>query len=506
MPPASADMDKTAYLSVYDKTGLEDLARGLEELGFALYASGSTYKLLHEAGIEAEEVRYSPPVPSAVLKALSGLFPAVSENGVELPAFSVVAADLYPIAGIVGQEEFAISELPNYLDQSNSAVLRAAAKDFENIITVSTPADYGTVLGALAKNGGLEAEEKKRLSARTWQYLAAYDATVAQYLSEPGDLLGDEVVMSLKKVSDLRYGENRHQKAAFYALSGARPRGLNAARIVCGVDFNLNHYLDLDTAFELASEFDEPVCVISKHARPAGVCAAGTQAECLRGALRADPAGAVGGTAAFNRQVEAEAAGVLRDVFIESVVAPGYSREAIGILRSKEGLRVLELSAPVLSPHEVELHSVSGGVLIESKDNLLLLKEPVCATRRKPSEEEMRSLLLAWKTAKYGKTYSVVLAEGNCTASVSAGESSTYDAVRGAVWKMREKRSILRGAGPLVMAADAALPLKTLQAALAGGVLAVIQPGGWQDDEDCVRLCDSRSAAMLFAGLRHFRH
>jgi len=499
-------MDKTAYISVYDKTGVEDFARGLEELGFGIYSSGSTYKLLKEAGIDAEEVRYSPPVPSAVLKALSGRFPAVSENGVELPSFYVVAANLYPIASIVGQEEFAAEELTNYLDQANSAVLRAAARDFANVVTVASPVDYGPVLRAFKEAGGLEPGIKKQLAARAWQALAAYDATVAQYLSETGALLGDEVVLSLRKVADLDYGENRHQRAAFYALSGARPRGLNAARRLAGPGFNFNHYLDVDTAFELALEFSDPVCVIAKHDRPAGVCAGTTQAEGLRGALRCDLAGAVGGTAAFNRQVDSETAAVLAGTFIESVIAPDYTPEALKILRDKEGLRVLSLAPPVLSPYEVNLRSVSGGVLIEAKDNRLFSAEPACVTRRKPGEGELFSLSLAWRTVKYAKTYAVALAEGRCITAVSAAESSTYDAVRGAAWKMRDKRHILPGAGPLVLAADAALPLKTLQAALAAGVTAVIQPGGWQDDEDCVRLCDEKGAAMLFSGIRHFRH
>jgi phosphoribosylaminoimidazolecarboxamide formyltransferase/IMP cyclohydrolase len=176
-------MDKTAYLSVYDKTGLEDFARGLDELGFSLYASGSTYKLLAEAGLEAEEVRYSPPSPHAVVKALSGRFPAVSENGVELPAFYVVAANLYPIASIVAQNDFAAGELPGYLDQANSAVLRAAARDFERVVTAASPEEYGGVLKAFREAGGLEPEHKRRLAAAAWQALAAYDATVAQYLA-----------------------------------------------------------------------------------------------------------------------------------------------------------------------------------------------------------------------------------------------------------------------------------------------------------------------------------
>ncbi|OGS51160.1 MAG: hypothetical protein A3J79_05835, partial [Elusimicrobia bacterium RIFOXYB2_FULL_62_6] len=436
-------MDKTAYLSVYDKTGIADFARGLEALGFEIYASGSTFKLLKESEIEAEEIRYTPPVPSAVLKALSGSTAAVSENGVEVPGFYVVAANLYPIANIVGQEEFAVEELTNYLDQANASVLRAAARDFDSVITLCRPQDYGTALEELRTAGGLEPAAKRELAARAWQYLAAYDATVAQYLSETRDLLGEEAVLSLKKVMDLAYGENRHQNAAFYALSGARPRGLNAARILSGGQFNLNHYLDLNTAFELAAEFEEPVCVISKHARPAGVCAAAKPADCFRGAFRADPAGSAGGTAAFNRQVDEETARAIKEVFIESVTAPDYSKEALALLRAKEGLKVVLLPAPVLSPREVEIYSVAGGILMESKDQEVLGAELQCVSRRRPSDEELRSLKLGWKITKYARTYSVALVSGGASAAVSAGESSTYDAVRSAVLKLKDKHPIL---------------------------------------------------------------
>jgi phosphoribosylaminoimidazolecarboxamide formyltransferase/IMP cyclohydrolase len=499
-------MNKTAYLSVYDKTGIVDLARGLGDLGFEIYASGSTFKLLKDSEIEAEEIRYSPPVPVSVLKALSGAAAVLSENGVEVPKPFIVAANLYPIANIVGQEEFAIEELSSYLDQSNASVLRAAARDFENVITLCRPEDYGAVLEAFKTAGGVEPENKRQFAAKAWQYMAAYDATVAQYLSETRDLLGEEVVMSLKKVSDLAYGENRHQKAAFYALSGARPRGLNAARILSGGQFNLNHYLDLDTAFELAAEFEEPVCVISKHARPAGVCAAAKPLDCFRGAFKADPAAAAGGTAAFNRVVDADTARALKEVLIESVVAPDYSKEALVLLRAREGLRVVALPAPVLSPHEVELYSIAGGVLIEAKDHAVLGPELQCVTRRKPSDEELRSLKLAWKASKYAKTYSVVLASGGAAVSVSAAESSTYDAVRSAVLRLKDKHPIFESKSPLVMACDAALPVKTLEAALMAGVSAVIQPGGWLEDLACAQFCDLKNAAMLLTGVRHFKH
>ncbi|HOW90105.1 MAG TPA: hypothetical protein PL037_07465 [Elusimicrobiales bacterium] len=499
-------MDKTAYLSVYDKTGIADLARGLSELGFEIYSSGSTFKVLRDAEVEAEEIRYSPPVPVSVLKAISGRGAVLSENGVEVPGFYVVAANLYPIANIVSQEDFAVGELSGYLDQANASVLRASARDFENVITLCRPDDYGPALEALRSAGGLEPEEKRRLAAKAWRYLAAYDATVAQYLSETPDLLEEDLVLSLKKVSDLAYGENRHQKAAFYSLSGARPRGLNSARILAGGQFNLNHYLDLDTAFELASEFEEPVCVISKHARPAGVCMAARPADCLRGACRSDPAGTAGGTAAFNRQVDEEAAAAVKEVFIESVVAPDYGKEALAMLRSKEGLKVIVMPAPVVSPHEIGVYSVAGGMLIESKDQTLMGQEPQCVTRRKPSEEELRSLKLAWRTSRHAKTCAVVLASGGSVAAVSAAESSACDAVLGAVGKFRSKHPILEGKAPLVMACDAALPLKALEAALMSGVSAVIQPGGWREDLPCARFCDMKNASMLLTGVRHFRH
>lgn len=499
-------MDKTAYLSVYDKTGIAELAAGLGELGFEIYASGSTFKSLKEAGIEAEEIRYSPPVPVSVLKALSGRAAVLSENGVEVPKPYVVAANLYPIANIVSQEDFAVGELSGYLDQANASVLRAAARDFENVITLCRPEDYGSALEALRTAGGLEPENKRQLAAKAWRYLAAYDATVAQYLSETRDHLDEDLVLSLKKVADLAYGENRHQKAAFYALSGARPRGLNSARILSGGQLNLNHYLDLDTAFELAAEFDEPVCVISKHARPAGVCAAARPVDCFRGAFRSDPAGAAGGTASFNRQVEVETAKALKEVFIETVVAPDYSKEALALLRAKEGLKVVALPAPVVAPHEIEMYSVAGGVLIESKDQEVLGPETQCVTRRKPTDEEMRSLRLAWKTSKYAKTYAVVLAAGGSAAAISAAESSTYDAVLGAAAKLKDKHPILESKAPLVMACDAALPLKTLEAALLAGVSAVIQPGGWREDLLCAQFCDMKNAAMLLTGIRHFKH
>ena len=500
------NMDKTAYLSVYDKTGIVDLARGLEGLGFEIYASGSTFKLLKESEVEAEEICYSPPVPLSILKALSGRSAAVSENGVEVPRPYIVAANLYPIANIVGQEEFAIEELSNYLDQANASVLRAAARDFENVITLCRPGDYGPALEALKIAGGLEPENKRQLAAKAWQYLSAYDATVAQYLSDTRDLLGEDVVMSLKKVTDLAYGENRHQKAAFYALSGARPRGLNSARILSGGEFNLNHYLDIDTAFELAAELEEPVCVISKHARPAGVCAAAKPADCFRGAFRADPAGAAGGAAAFNRQVDEETALALKEVFIESVVAPDYSGEALALLRVKEGLKIIALPAPVLSPHEVDIYSVAGGLLIESRNQAVLGPELQCVTRRKPSDQELRSLKLAWKISKYAKTYAVALVSGGTSVSVSAAESSTYDAVRSAVLKLKDKHPIFENNTPLVMACDAALPLNTLEAALTAGISAVIQPGGWREDLLCARFCDSKNAAMILTGVRHFKH
>ncbi|MCX5784065.1 MAG: hypothetical protein NTX59_00060 [Elusimicrobia bacterium] len=499
-------MDKTAYLSVYDKTGLVGFAAGLEALGFDIYASGSTYKFLKQAGIDAEEARFSPPLPVAVLKALFTGACALAENGVEVPPPSLVVCDLYPLARLAGQEDLGAEEMSLYLDTANSAVLRAAAREFETVTVLCDSGDYAPVLEILKQNGELAPERKKELAAKTYAYCAYYDGTLARYLSGKTDFLRGETVLSLKKVKDLSYGENRHQKAAFYALSGARPTGINSAKILQGGNFNLNHYLDMETAFEMVSYFEEPACVVAKHANPCGAAAGLNLPECFKAALNADRLGAFGGTAAFNREVDAETSVALSESFIETVIAAGYSGEALKILRAKKGLKVVKLAVPLAAPGEMELFSLSGGLLIEEKDNFAPATEFKIVSKRIPSPGQARALRLAWRAAIFAKSYAVVLATDSVTVAIGAGQSSTYDSARLAAMKAGQRHPILKAEAPLAAASDAALPLKTLEEILARGVSAVIEPGGWAEDAACIKFCDQKNAVLAFTGIRHLKH
>ncbi|KAF0126248.1 MAG: phosphoribosylaminoimidazolecarboxamide formyltransferase / IMP cyclohydrolase [Elusimicrobia bacterium] len=493
-------MEKIAYISVHDKSGMAEFAHGLTGLGYEVWSSGSTLKLLRQAEIDVEEVPDSAPLASEVVKALAG-----GRAAIEKPY--LVVCNLYPIAKIVRQDAFTLEELPDYLDVSNSAVIRAAARSFHDTAVVCDPADYSAVLDALREFGGLPEERLRALAAKAWGYCAYYDATVAQYLSpSAAAALPPELSMALKKVCDLSYGENRHQKAAFYSLSGARPWGLNAATVFQGFPLNLNHYLDLDCAFELAAEFEEPACAVVKHRSPCAAACAVSPAEAFRAAFRADPRGAFGGTAAFNRPVDAEAAQAISGELVESVIAPEYSKEALEILRLREDLRITAMPSALLSAGEAGVHKISGGLLIEESDSVTEPPAPRIVSKRKPSAIEYTSLSLAWRAAKHARTYAIALAQGQATVAIGSGQPSTLDSFRLAAMKAKEKHPIIDPHDPVVLAADAPLPLNTLAEALNFGVKAVMQPGGWVEDAACVELCNSKGAAMVFTGLRHVRH
>ncbi|OGR87685.1 MAG: hypothetical protein A2021_06885, partial [Elusimicrobia bacterium GWF2_52_66] len=493
-------------LSVYDKTGLAEFAAGLEALGFDVYASGSTHKFLKQEGIDVEEARFSPPLPFAVLKALFSGACVLAENGVEVPPPSLVVCDLYPLARLTEQEDLGAEEMSLYLDTANSAVLRAAAREFETVTVLCDSGDYSPVLEILKQNGEPAPERKKELAAKAYAYCAYYDGTLARYLSGKTDFLRAETVLSLKKVKDLSYGENRHQKAAFYALSGARPSGLNSAKILQGGDLNLNHYLDIETAFEMVSYFEEPACVVAKHANPCGAAAGLKLSECFAAALEADRLGAFGGTAAFNREVDAATAEALSESFIETVIATGYCGEALKILRAKEGLKTVQLPYPLAAPGEMELFSLSGGLLIEEKDNLSPAADFKIVSKRVPSPGQTRALRLAWRAAVFAKSYAVALATDSATVAIGAGQSSTYDAARLAAMKAGQRHPILKAGAIMAAASDAALPVKTLEEILSRGVSAVIEPGGVPEDEACIKLCDQKNAVLALTGIRHLKH
>ncbi|MFH1619866.1 MAG: bifunctional phosphoribosylaminoimidazolecarboxamide formyltransferase/IMP cyclohydrolase [bacterium] len=500
-------MEKTAYLSVTDKTGIADLADGLIQAGFHVYSSGSTAKTLRQAEHIIEEIPDPPPRCESVIKALGANpdVPQVEEFPVPKP--SVVAANLYPLAQVLKQKDLSIEELPHYLDIWTSALLRTAARAFNDTIVLCDPLDYGPTVEALLEFGELSLERRRHLASKAYSYCAYYDSTIAQYLMEKRDLMmTDELVMGLKKICDLPYGENPHQKSALYSLSGARNWGVTALKELQGKPLNLNHYLDLDTSWDLAGEFDEPACAMVKHCHPCGVACSSNLSEAFRLAFRADPQGALGGTAALNRQVDAETARVLTEEFVECVVAPDYSEEALAILKLKKVLHILSLPSTLLSPGELQIYSVSGGVLLEEKNNQTFLRETGQVTKRLPSDIELHSLKFAWKVAKHAKSYAVVLVQGTRTVGIGTGQPSRLDSLKIALNKAAEKHPIVDPHAPIVLASDCSLPLKCLHEAAKAGITAIIQPGGAPEDKDCVSVCDSRNMTMLFTGIRHLKH
>ncbi|MBI4656383.1 MAG: hypothetical protein HY746_06525 [Elusimicrobia bacterium] len=497
-------MDKIAYISVYDKTGIVEFADELLQIGFEIYSSGSTLKLLKQSEIDVEEMPYAIPVHAPVIWAFyNQKFPAAD---FEIPKPLVVVSNLYPVSRIVGQDDFIPEELSNYLDVANSTLLRAAARSFIDTVVVCDPKDYNMVLGALKEFEEFPVERRRSLAAKAYYYCAYYDSTIAQYLAQNPSFLEDEMVLGLKKVEDLAYGENRHQKAALYSLSGSRPWGLASANVIQGKPLNLNHYIDIDTALELVSEFEDTACAIVKHSNPCALVCAGKPSEAFHHAFRSDFQAAFGGVAAFNRPVDLETAKVISEEFIECVIASDYTKEAVDFLKLKKDLKVIMVPSMLLSPNEVEIHSVSGGILIEDKDNRTFLDGFVAATARQPSGNEVYSMKIAFKTAKHAKTYSMVLVQGGQTIGIGAGQPTNLESLKIAVAKSKEKHPIIEPGNPIVLASDAPMSVKTLGEALNNGVSAIIQPGGGLEDNNCVDLCNQKNVSMVFAGIRHLKH
>ncbi|MBI5202456.1 MAG: bifunctional phosphoribosylaminoimidazolecarboxamide formyltransferase/IMP cyclohydrolase, partial [Elusimicrobia bacterium] len=379
---------RTALLSVADNTGIVEFAHDLAALGFRIVASGGTAKLLKQSELHIEELRELVQFPDVLggrlrlahPKVLAAILADRQSPGdmhdlekIAMPGFDLVAVNLYPVSEVLQDPNISQEEALEFFDVSGSAVLRAGARNHRHVIVLHDPRDYQSVLDALREFKDVNAETRQRLAAKAFHYTAYYDATVAQYLGDSDvEKLPDEMVMSLKKTADLRYGENPHQQAALYRRSGARPWGLSAAALVHGKPLSYSHYTDLETAVELVAEFAEPACAIVKHGNPAGVAVSHALGEAAHQAYTSDPAGCTGGVAAFNREVDEEAAQFLSQQYIECILAPQFSVKAMDLLRPKKEVRLVTLPSMLLSANEIELRTISGGVIIQDKDNQTL--------------------------------------------------------------------------------------------------------------------------------------
>jgi phosphoribosylaminoimidazolecarboxamide formyltransferase/IMP cyclohydrolase len=519
---------KRVLISVTDKSGIVEFAHGLEQMGYEIISTGGTAKALRQGEIKVREVEDLTGYPEILDGRVKTLHPKVfgallavrgnERHQKEMAAHDIqpidlVVVNLYPFETVVTKERLDEKELIEYIDIGGVTLLRAAGKNFHDVGIVSDPQDYEPVLEELKSLKNLSLDTKRRLAGKAFAHTARYDAVIASYFRERSkdkDIFPQEMTIGLKKLQALRYGENPHQKAALYQETGARSVdwGIVTAKQLQGKKLSFNNYLDLESSWNLVSEFRQTAVVIVKHNTPCGVAVAGKLLDAYNAALACDPVSAFGGIIALNKEVDGETAAEMAKIFLECVIAPGYRPEAIEIFKKKENLRILHLPSFITTAaKEFDVKRVSGGLLVQEKD-YAAPKELKVVTKRAPTPEEMASLEFAWPVAKHVKSNAIVLARGVQTVGLGAGQMSRIDSLKLAWMKLNQQQPLILGnQKPLVMASDAFFPFRDcVDEASKMGISAIIQPGGSVRDDDSVRAANEYGMAMVFTGLRHFRH
>jgi phosphoribosylaminoimidazolecarboxamide formyltransferase/IMP cyclohydrolase len=510
---------RRALLSVHDKTGLAELARGLKAADIELISTGGTARALREAGVAVTDVSAVTGAPEILDGRVKTLHPGVhggilarrdlpehlatlAQHG--LPAIDLVVVNLYPFeTTLASGADFA--DCIEQIDIGGPTMIRAAAKNADGVAVIVDPADYTALLAEIAAKGGTEAGFRQRLAAKAFARTAAYDTAIAGWLArETGEEFPERVVLAGTRRQLLRYGENPHQRAAFYA-TGAVPTGLAAAIQLQGKELSFNNLNDTDTALALVAELAGPAVAIIKHANPCGVAVAASLVEAYRKALAGDPLSAFGGIVACNRPLDEAAASEIARTFTEVVIAPGVDDAARAVFAAKPNLRLLtlgELPDPVTAGHDIKW--LQGGFLAQDRDTAKLLPTQLhLATRRAPTDVELADLAFAWQVVKHVKSNAIVLARDGATVGIGMGQTSRVDAVHLAARRAAEHA----GSRPCVVASDAFFPFADgLLAAIEAGATAAIQPGGSVRDAEVIAAADKAGIAMVFTGIRHFRH
>ncbi len=504
---------RRALVSVWDKSGIVELASALAAMGVDLLSTGGTAQVLREAAVPVTSIESVTGYPAILDGRVKTLHPAIFAAilGRDDPAHAaqlremgitpidLVVVNLYPFESqALGAPPTEAVEL---IDIGGVALIRAAAKNWERVAVVCDPSQYAPLLETLRREGGPSAQVRQRLAAEAFTRTAAYDATIAGYFRrQSGEKFPDLLALAYRKVQETRYGENPHQAGAFYRAY-AGPGGLAEFGQVQGRELSFNNLVDLDAAWGLVSEFSQPTAAIIKHATPCGAAMAETLADAYAGALACDPVSAFGGVVALNRPVDGATASAIAQVFTEVVIAPAFTPDARAALKKKTSLRLLEVSPPA-SENGLEIRSIAGGILAQDRDtsdadevNLTVV------TPRSPHAAEMADLRFAWVVAKWVKSNAVVLARNGVTVGIGGGQPNRVGAVEIAV-KVAGERA--KGS---VMASDAFFPFRDgIDVAGRAGVSAVIQPGGSVRDEEVIAAATEHGMAMVFTGVRHFRH
>ncbi len=507
-----------ALISVYDKTGIVEFSRRLAAAGFEVISTGGTHRTLSEGGglavRQVAEVTGSPEILEGRVKTLHPVIHAgllarrdspdhlaeLAKHGID--PIDLVVVNLYPFVATVTKPDVTLADALENIDIGGPTMLRAAAKNFPSVAVVVDPADYSWVAEKMARHS-LSMEERRDLAAKAFHHVSVYDTAVADYLTatSEADSLPDKLTLSLKKVAVLRYGENPHQQGGLYVLGDGPTGGVAGARQLHGREVSFNNLMDADAAWRTVSDFAEPTAAVVKHANPCGLASHEDQAEAYRRAYEGDSVSAFGGIVGYNRTVTAATAAAMGPVFYEVVVAPGYEPEALKILRKKRNLRLLAVERTGGAP-SYDLRPISGGLLVQTLG--AATEGPAewkTVTNRAPSDAELRDLAFAWKAAKHIKSNAIVFAKDRTLVGMGAGQPnrvvSVHLARRTAGDKSRES----------VLASDAFFPFPdNIELAAEAGITAIVQPGGSIRDNEVIDAANQSNMAMVFTGVRNFRH
>jgi phosphoribosylaminoimidazolecarboxamide formyltransferase/IMP cyclohydrolase len=511
---------KRALISVFDKTGLDEFAAGLSELGVELVASGGTAAYISELGLSVTPVDELTDVPEMLGGRVKTLHPRIhaailARRNVEedldalaeyeIEPFDLVCVNLYPFAQVAGRKDVREEEAVEMIDVGGPAMLRAAAKNFVHVAPVCLLARYGPVLDELRLDGDLSAQTRRELAAEAFAHTAAYEASIAGWFADR-ETFPPRLIVSLERARDLPYGENPHQRAAYYSEVGARRHLLSRVEQLSGKELSFNNLADLDAARAVLREFELPACAIVKHTNPCGVGVAADLSDAYAKAYAADPVSAYGGVVAVNRRVDPPLAKLLGEQFVEVLIAPEYTADAVEIVTQKPATRILEdreRRRPSLG--ERHYRRVLGGFLVQDEDADIDDRERMeVVAGQAPDEAGWGDLLFAWRVCKHVLSNAIVIAKDLQTIGIGAGQMSRVDAVRIALDKAREHGHSLEGAA---LASDAFFPFPDgPELALEAGIGAIVQPGGSKRDEDVIAAVEQAGATMVFTRRRHFRH
>jgi phosphoribosylaminoimidazolecarboxamide formyltransferase/IMP cyclohydrolase len=521
---------KRALLSVSDKNGIVDFARNLAQKGVDLLSTGGTAKLLAENGIQVTEVSDYTGHPEIMDGRVKTLHPKVhggilarremdegvmAENNID--AIDLVVVNLYPFAKTVADENCSLEDAIENIDIGGPTMVRAAAKNHKDVTIVVNARDYDRVLAEMnANNDSLTYQTRFDLAIAAYEHTAAYDGMIANYFGKMLPAHGSEEAQASKfprtfnsqfiKTQDLRYGENSHQAAAFYTEAEPEDASVSTAKQIQGKALSYNNIADTDAALECVKEFEEPACVIVKHANPCGVAIGGDILAAYEGAYKTDPTSAFGGIIAFNRELDADTAeAIVSRQFVEVIIAPSISEAAAQIVAAKPNVRLLECGQWDSETTGYDFKRVNGGLLVQDRDQGRVASEDLkVVTKRQPTEDEMRDLQFCWKVAKFVKSNAIVYVKNSETIGVGAGQMSRVYSAKVAGIKAADENLEVKGS---VMASDAFFPFRDgLDAAAEAGITAVIQPGGSMRDNEVIAAADEHGIAMVFTGMRHFRH